>query len=80
MASRTQICPWFFAVDGLLYVEHGHEFDAMCGYGEPLLPTCVRDPRRIRSTPFSVLLRQVARPTRGVSSAAYDYVGIGVHT
>ena len=79
LASRIQICPWFFAVDGLLYVEHGHEFDAMCSYGEPLLPTCVRDPRRIRSTPFSVLLRQVARPTRGVSSAAYDYVGMGAY-
>lgn len=79
LEGRIRICPWFFAVDGLLYVEHGHEFDPMCSYGEPLLPTCVRDPRRIRSTPFSVLLRQVARPTRGLSSAAYDYVGMGAY-
>ncbi len=79
LARRIQICPWFYAADGLLYVEHGHEFDPMCSYGEPLLPTCVRDPRRIRATPFSVLLRQVARPTRGLSSAAYDYVGMGAY-
>jgi UDP-2,3-diacylglucosamine pyrophosphatase LpxH len=79
LAERIEICPWFYAVDGLLYVEHGHEFDAMCSYGDPLLPTCVRDPRRIRSTPFSVLLRHVARPTRGLSSASYGYVGMGAY-
>jgi UDP-2,3-diacylglucosamine pyrophosphatase LpxH len=79
LAARIQICPWFFAIDGLLYVEHGHEFDAMCSYGDPLQPTCLRDPRRIRSTPFSVLLRQVARPTRGLSSSSYGYVGMGAY-
>ncbi|MDB4976326.1 MAG: hypothetical protein JWN48_4667 [Myxococcaceae bacterium] len=79
IASRIEICPWFYAVDGLLYVEHGHEFDAMCSYGDPLQPTCLRDPRRIRSTPFSVLLRHVARPTRGLSSASYGYVGMGAY-
>lgn len=77
--SRIEICPWFYAVDGLLYVEHGHEFDGMCSYGDPLQPTCMRDPRRIRSTPFSVLLRHVARPTRGLSSASYGYVGMGAY-
>lgn len=76
MRSRIEICPWFFVVDGLLYVEHGHEFDAMCSYGDPLMPTCMRDPRRIHATPFSVLLRQVARPTRGLRAAGYQYVGM----
>jgi len=79
LASRIEICPWFFAVEGLLYVEHGHEFDGMCSYGDPLLPTCLRDPRRIRSTPFSVLLRHVARPTRGLSTTTYGYVGMGAY-
>ncbi len=79
LASRIEICPWFFAVDGLLYVEHGHEFDAMCSYGDPLMPTCARDSRRIRSTPFSVLLRNVARPTRGLSTASYGYVGMSAY-
>jgi len=79
LARRIEICPWFFAVDGLLYVEHGHEFDAMCSYGDPLMPTCNRDSRRIRSTPFSVLLRNVARPTRGLSSASYGYVGMSAY-
>jgi UDP-2,3-diacylglucosamine pyrophosphatase LpxH len=79
LASRIAIRPWFFAVEGLLYVEHGHEFDAMCSYGDPLSSICARDPRRIRWTPFSVLLRYVARPTRGVSSASYGYAGMAAY-
>jgi UDP-2,3-diacylglucosamine pyrophosphatase LpxH len=79
LAARIAIRPWFYAVEGLLYVEHGHEFDAMCSYGDPLSSTCTRDRRRIRWTPFSVLLRYVARPTRGLSSASYGYVGMGAY-
>jgi UDP-2,3-diacylglucosamine pyrophosphatase LpxH len=79
LRTQIEIRPWFFAVDGLLYVEHGHEFDAMCSYGDPLAPTCQRDRRRIRWTPFSVLLRYVARPTRGLSSAGYGYVGMSAY-
>jgi UDP-2,3-diacylglucosamine pyrophosphatase LpxH len=79
LASRIAIRPWFFAVEGLLYVEHGHEFDAMCSYGDPLSSTCARDRRRIRWTPFSVLLRYVARPTRGVSSASHGYAGMAAY-
>jgi UDP-2,3-diacylglucosamine pyrophosphatase LpxH len=79
LRTRIAIQPWFFAVDGLLYVEHGHEFDPMCSYGDPLVSTCQRDRRRIRWTPFSVLLRYVARPTRGLSSVSYGYVGMGAY-
>ncbi|HKU44060.1 MAG TPA: hypothetical protein VJR89_38130, partial [Polyangiales bacterium] len=77
LRERITVRPWFFAVDGLLYVEHGHEFDALCSYGDPLSSTCLRDPRRIRWTAFSVLLRYVARPTRGLSSGSYSYAGMG---
>jgi UDP-2,3-diacylglucosamine pyrophosphatase LpxH len=79
LRERVAVRPWFFAVDGLLYVEHGHEFDPMCSYGDPLASTCVRDPRRIRWTPFSLLLRYVARPTRGLSSASYSYAGMNAY-
>jgi UDP-2,3-diacylglucosamine pyrophosphatase LpxH len=77
LRSRIAIRPWFFAVEGFLYVEHGHEFDPLCSYGDPLSSTCARDPRRIRWTAFSVLLRYVARPTRGLSSGSYSYAGMG---
>jgi UDP-2,3-diacylglucosamine pyrophosphatase LpxH len=77
--DSVTICPWFFAIDGLLYVEHGHEFDSMCSYGDPLLPTCPRDSRRIRQSPFAVMLRYVARPTRGLSSRSYENVGMSAY-
>lgn len=79
LRARISIRPWFFAVEGVLYVEHGHEFDPMCSYGDPLRSTCENDRRRIRWTPFSVLLRFVARPTRGLSSLSYGYVGMGAY-
>jgi UDP-2,3-diacylglucosamine pyrophosphatase LpxH len=79
LRARISIHPWFFAVKDLLYVEHGHEFDAMCCYGDPLLPTCPRDSRRIRWTPFSVLLRIICRPTRGLSTSAYSYVSFAAY-
>ncbi|HEX6246078.1 MAG TPA: hypothetical protein VFZ61_34375, partial [Polyangiales bacterium] len=79
VGARVRICPWFYAVEGLLYVEHGHEFDAMCSYGDPLLPTCPRDSRRIRLSPFAVMLRHVARPTRGLSTRHYENVGFVVY-
>lgn len=79
LRARIAVRPWFFAVDGLLYVEHGHEFDPLCSYGDPLASTCARDPQRIRWTAFSVLLRYVARPTRGLSSADFSYAGMGAY-
>jgi hypothetical protein len=77
IGARIAIQPWFFVVEGLLYVEHGHQFDAMCSYGDPLLSTCPRDSRRIRQVPFSVMLRNVARPTRGLSTARYEHTSFG---
>ena len=77
LASRIAFRPWFFAVEGLLYVEHGHHFDPMCSFGDPLSPTCPRDSRRIRRVPFSIMLRNVARPTRGLSTAHYEHSSFG---
>jgi UDP-2,3-diacylglucosamine pyrophosphatase LpxH len=79
MAQRIAIHPWFFAVPGVLYVEHGHQFDPMCSYGDPLSSTCPIDSRRIRSVPFSVMLRNVARPTRGLSTSAYEHASFGAY-
>ncbi|MET0341778.1 MAG: metallophosphoesterase [Polyangiales bacterium] len=79
VATRIAFAPWFFAVEGLLYVEHGHHFDPMCSFGDPLSPTCPRDSRRIRGVPFSIMLRNVARPTRGLSTASYEHSSFGAY-
>lgn len=79
LRARISLHAWFYLVPGLLYVEHGHHFDVMCHYGDPLQPTCPKDSRRIRQVPFSVMLRNVARPTRGLSTASYEHVGFAAY-
>ncbi|HEX5659335.1 MAG TPA: hypothetical protein VFX59_19205 [Polyangiales bacterium] len=79
LAPRIAVHSWFFAVPGVLYVEHGHQFDPMCSYGDPLSSTCPIDSRRIKSVPFSVMLRNVARPTRGLSTSEYEHATFGAY-
>ncbi|MCA9602098.1 MAG: metallophosphoesterase, partial [Myxococcales bacterium] len=82
--ARVEFFPWFFYVEGLLYVEHGHQFDAMCSYHHLLAPVSPLDPRRICWSFSDLLLRQIVRPTPGVGSEGHesrgiaDYVRFGV--
>ncbi|MEM9190457.1 MAG: metallophosphoesterase [Myxococcota bacterium] len=74
--SRVEFYPWFYYDDGLLYVEHGHQFDSMCAYDHLLAPVSPRDPRRIAWSFSDILLRTVARPTPGLSSDGHDSTGM----
>lgn len=79
LAEQVRFCPWFYYEPDLLYVEHGHEFDPMCSYGDPLSPVDARDPRRIRSTPSDVMLRYVARPTPGLSTCETESATVAAY-
>ncbi len=74
--SRIEFRPWFYYDEGLLYVEHGHQFDAMCSYHHLLCPVSPRDPRRISWSFSDILLRAVVRPTPGVGSEGHDDRGM----
>jgi len=73
LVARIHFHPWFFYEEGLLYVEHGHQFDAMCSYHNLLAPVSPRDHRRISWSFSDILLRMVVRPTRGLRSEGHDY-------
>lgn len=75
VARRIEFHPWFYYVEGLLYVEHGHQFDAFCSYPHLLAPLSAADPRRLHWTLSDWLLRLVARPTPGLSSEGHDTSG-----
>lgn len=75
LEARVEFAPWFYYVEGLLYVEHGHQYDAMCSYLSPLVPLSPTDPSRIGWSISDVLLRWVVRPTRGLSSEGHDDLG-----
>ncbi len=70
--SRVEFYPWFYYVEGLLYVEHGHQFDASCNYAHQLAPVCPEDPGRICWSISDWLLRTVVRPTPGLGAEGHD--------
>ena len=55
--ARIEFRHWFYYVEGLLYVEHGHQYDETCAHHHMLLPLSPRDPRRIAYTISDILMR-----------------------
>jgi UDP-2,3-diacylglucosamine pyrophosphatase LpxH len=74
--ARIEFCPWFYYVEGLLYVEHGHQFDAVCNYPHLLAPLQAADPSRLHWSLSDWLLRSVARPTPGLGTEGHEKRGI----
>jgi UDP-2,3-diacylglucosamine pyrophosphatase LpxH len=70
--ARIEFRHWFYYVRGLLYVEHGHQYDATCAYHHVLAPRSPRDPRRINYSFSDILLRYVVHPTRELSSEGHE--------
>jgi UDP-2,3-diacylglucosamine pyrophosphatase LpxH len=69
---RVEFRHWFYYVRGLLYVEHGHQYDETCAYHHVLAPRSPLDPRRISYSFSDILLRYVVRPTRELSSDGHE--------
>jgi UDP-2,3-diacylglucosamine pyrophosphatase LpxH len=83
-SARIEFNPWFFWADGVAYVEHGHQYDAMCATDYVMAPLSPLDPRRISRGFTEVFLRYVVRPTRGMKEHGHegkgllDYIGFAV--
>jgi UDP-2,3-diacylglucosamine pyrophosphatase LpxH len=83
-ADRVEFADWFYYEEGLVYIEHGHQYDDYCSYEHVLHPVLPSDPRRSHPSLSDVLLRHVVRPTRGMlesghdSAGALDYVRFGI--
>ncbi len=75
LEARIEFAPWFYYVEGLLYVEHGNQYDAMCSYLSPLVPLSPTDPKRIGWALPDPTPRGVVRPTRGLSAEGHDDLG-----
>jgi UDP-2,3-diacylglucosamine pyrophosphatase LpxH len=70
--DRVEFRHWFYYVRDLLYVEHGHQYDATCAYHHVLAPRSPRDPGRISYSFSDILLRYVVRPTRELSAEGHE--------
>jgi UDP-2,3-diacylglucosamine pyrophosphatase LpxH len=79
-AGNVEFADWFYYEEGLVYIEHGHQYDDYCSYDNLLHPVRPSDPRRSDRSLSDVLLRYVVRPTRGMlesgheSASALDYL------
>ncbi len=77
LRERVEFHAWFYYVEGLLFVEHGHQYDAMCNYPNLLAPVRPDDPARLEWSFSDWLLRTVARPTPGLGADGHQNKGMG---
>jgi UDP-2,3-diacylglucosamine pyrophosphatase LpxH len=69
--DQLEFMPWFYYEEGVVFVEHGHQYDAYCSFEHVLHPVSPLDPRRTARSLSDVLLRYVVRPTRGMTEAGH---------
>lgn len=74
--ARIEHAPWFYWVGGLVYVEHGHQYDPFCAVDHIMAPLSPLHPRRLAQGFCEVLLRFVVRPTKGLSEHGHEAMGI----
>jgi UDP-2,3-diacylglucosamine pyrophosphatase LpxH len=60
---RVTFVPWFYYEPGLVYVEHGHQYDGLCSFDFQLYPVHPDDPRRLVDDVSTMALRYLVNPT-----------------
>jgi len=75
-AERIEFSHWFYYEEGLIYLEHGHQYDGYCSHDHVLHPVSPTDPRRTTQSISDILVRRVVRPTRGMNEAGHDKMGV----
>src|SRR4051812_32875061 len=74
-AEQIEFSPWFYCEEGVIYLEHGHQYDAYCSHDHVLYPVSPNDPRRTTSSLSDILVRYVVRPTPGMTEGGHDQMG-----
>ena len=75
--ARIEFEPWFFYREGVVYIEHGHQYDPFCATAFILAPVSPRDPRRVERGYSESLLRAIVRRTPGLKEYGHDHRGLG---
>jgi UDP-2,3-diacylglucosamine pyrophosphatase LpxH len=74
--SRIDFEPWFFYRSGVVYIEHGHQYDPYCATDHVMTPVVPSDRRRTVRDFSSILLRHVVRRTPGMKEYGHDTMGL----
>jgi hypothetical protein len=75
-AARIEFEPWFFHRDGLVYIEHGHQYDPFCATPYILAPLSPCDPKRVSQSLSDTLLRYIVRRTPGMKEYGHENRGL----
>jgi UDP-2,3-diacylglucosamine pyrophosphatase LpxH len=71
-AERIQFSHWFYYEEGVIYLEHGHQYDGYCSHDHVLYPVSPSDPRRTTRSLSDILVRYVVRPTLGMTEGGHE--------
>lgn len=74
--DQVRFAPWFYYEEGLIYLEHGHQYDAYCSHDHVLYPVSPSDPKRTVQSLSDVLVRYVVRPTHGMTEGGHDRMSL----
>lgn len=75
-AGAVEFSEWFYYEEGLVYIEHGHQYDDYCSFDHVLHPVLPSDPRRSHRSLSDILLRYVVRPTRGMRESGHESASV----
>jgi UDP-2,3-diacylglucosamine pyrophosphatase LpxH len=76
VTSRVAFSPWFFYREGLVFIEHGHQYDPFCSVPHILAPLSPMDPRRVEQSLSDTLLRYIVRRTPGMKEYGHEERGL----
>ena len=72
LPAQIEFSSWFYYEEGVIYLEHGHQYDTYCSHDHVLYPVSPSDPRRTTCSLSDILVRYVVRPTRGMTEGGHD--------
>jgi UDP-2,3-diacylglucosamine pyrophosphatase LpxH len=68
--------PWFFYRPGMVFVEHGHQYDPFCATPFVLTPLSPLDHQRVAPSLSDTLLRFIVRRTPGLKEYGHEDRGL----
>lgn len=74
--ASIEFNPWFFYRDGVVFIEHGHQYDPFCATWNVMSPVSPTDQKRVARGFSDTLLRYVVRPTLGMKDYGHETVGV----
>ena len=74
VAQRVEFADWFWYVPGLLYVEHGCQYDPFCCFENFMNPVVPARPSRIQNSISELSVRYFTNPMKTINAMAAENI------